>query len=58
MPRSAAGNAAQNYYERNFTEGVRLQNDLYMILGLDVSNSIVNLFNENAFLSTNPLSTD
>lgn len=56
--KSAAGNAAQNYYERNFTEGVRLQNDLYMILGLDVSNSIVNLFNEDAFLSTNPLSTD
>jgi sensor histidine kinase YesM len=56
--RSASGNVAQNYYERNFPEGVRLQNDLLMILGLDVSNSIVNLFNENAFLSTNPLSTD
>lgn len=56
--RSASGTGAQNYYERNFFEGVRLQNDLLMILGLDVSNSIVNLFNENAFLSTYPLSTD
>ena len=56
--RSAAGNGVQNYYERNFPEGVRLQNDLLMILGLDVSNSIINLFNQNAFLSTNPLSTD
>lgn len=55
---SAVGNGTQNYYESNIFEGVRLQNDLLMILGLDISNSIVNLFNESAFLSTYPLSTD
>ena len=45
----------QNYFDSFLSDASLLEDDFYFILGLDVTNTVINLFNKNAFISTSPI---
>ncbi|MDR0656752.1 MAG: hypothetical protein LBG22_10600, partial [Treponema sp.] len=49
---NAAGGASQNYFDTNFELSKVIYQNFIIVLGVDLTKTIINLFTENAFLST------
>lgn len=49
-------NGSGNYYDTNPGDGVALRSELYAILGMDITNTVINLYSESAFFSTSTTS--